>query len=161
MNNKLHEVVITAIIFKNKKCLITRRSANKKRFPGKWTIPGGKLETSDYIEMPKDTENYWYNILEKVLRREVEEEVSLNIKNIEYVTSLATIHEDGAPSLVISCLAEFDSGNVVLQEDEADKFEWVSVEEAKKYDLIDGIYDEIVMADKQKKGQKGEWERKV
>ena len=157
--SKLHEVVITAIIFKDDRCLITRRSRAKKRFPGKWTVPGGKLEVGDYIDTPKETENYWYNILEKVLRREVVEEVGLKIKNIEYVTSLATVHEDGSPSLVISCLADYESGNVVLQKDETDMFEWVTAEEARKYDLIDGIYEEIEMADRQRRGQKGEWKR--
>ena len=160
MENKLlHEVVITAIIGNGDKYLITRRAPNKKRFPGKWTVPGGKLETEDYINFPKETENYWYNVLEQVLRREVKEEVGLDIKNIEYVTSLATIHEDETPSLVISCLAEYAGGEVNLQEEEADKYEWVSVEEANEYDLIDGIYDEIVMADKQRKGEKSEWKR--
>src|SRR3989338_5621165 len=160
MENKLlHEVVITAIIGNGSKYLVTRRAPSKKRFPGKWTVPGGKLETEDYINFPKETENYWYNVLEQVLRREVKEEVGLDIKNIEYVTSLATIHEDETPSLVISCLAEYAGGEVNLQEEEADKYEWVSVEEAKKYDLIDGIYDEIVMADKHRKGEKSEWKR--
>lgn len=158
-NQKLFEVVITAIIAKDGKYLITRRSPNKKRFASMWTVPGGKLETSDFIDMPKETEFYWYNVLEKVLRREVQEEVGLEIKNIEYVTSLATVHDDGAPSLVVSCVAEYDSGEVTLQEEEADKFEWISVEEAKDYDLIDGIYDEIVMADKQRRGEKSEWVR--
>jgi len=150
---------MAAIIVKDDKYLITRRSPNKRRFPGKWTVPGGKLETDDYTNLPKDTENYWYNVLEQVLRREVREEVGLDIKDIEYVTSLATVHEDGAPSLAITCLANYADGEVNLQEDEADKYEWVSVEEAKNYDLIDGIYDEIVMADKQRKGQKVEWQR--
>src|SRR3989344_4805552 len=155
----LHEVVITAIIENEGKYLITRRSPDKKRFPGKWTVPGGKLETEDYTNLPKDTENYWYNVLEQVLKREVKEEVGLSIKNIEYVTSLATVHDDGAPSLVISCLAEYEEGEIVLQENETDKYEWVTVEESKSYDLIDGIYDEIAMADKQRKGEKGEWKR--
>ncbi len=44
-NQYLHEVAITAIIFKNNKYLIIRRSKNKKRFPSMWTVPGGKLET--------------------------------------------------------------------------------------------------------------------
>ena len=143
----LHEVVITAIIENEGKYLITRRSPDKKRFPGKWTVPGGKLETEDYVNLPKDTENYWYNVLEQVLKREVKEEVGLSIKNIEYVTSLATIHDDGAPSLVISCLAEYEEGEIVLQENETDKYEWVTVEEAKNYDLIDGIWDEIKQVD--------------
>ncbi len=160
MENKiLHEIVTTAIIVKGGRYLITRRSTSKKRFPGMWTVPGGKLETNDYISLPKETKDYWYNVLEKVLKREVKEEVGLEITNIEYVTSLATVHGDGNPSLVISCLADYVSGEVILQESETDKFEWVTLEEAKSYELIDGIYDELVMADNKIKGIKTEWKR--
>lgn len=158
-NKLLHEVVITAIVVKDGKYLITRRSSNKKRFPGMWTVPGGKLEIEDYINLPKETEHYWYNVLEKVLRREVKEEVEIEIDNIKYVTSLATVHQDGNPSLVISCMADYSSGEVKLQEGEADDFVWVSLKEAKKYKLIDGIYDELVMAEKKRKGEKTEWQR--
>lgn len=104
MNQYLHEIAITAIVVKDGKFLIIKRSSNKKRFPNMWTVPGGKLETSDYTSLPKETKDYWYNVLEKTLSREVMEEVGVKIKDTEYVTSLATIHDDGAPSLVISCL---------------------------------------------------------
>ena len=124
-----------------------------------WTVPGGKLETRDYVNLPKDTKDYWYNVLEQVLRREVKEEVGLEIKNIEYVTSLATIHADGAPSLVISCMADWENGDVVLQESETDQYAWVSLAEAKKYELLDGIYDELCMADARVHGEKTEWKR--
>jgi len=157
----LHEVVVTAIIVKDGKYLVTRRSPLKKRFGGMWTVPGGKLETSDYVNLPKDTKDYWYNVLEQVLHREVREETGLEIKNIEYVTSLATIHQDGAPSLVISCMADWESGEVVLQESETDKYEWVSLEESKGYELLDGIYDELCMADARRRGEKSEWKRVV
>ena len=159
MDNTLHEVAVTAIIIKDGKFLITRRAKNKKRFPAKWTVPGGKLETNDYANWPRDTEYYWYNVLERVLRREVMEETGLEIKNIEYVTSLATIHDDGNPSLVISCKADYVSGQVMLQQGETDKYAWVSLEEARKYDLLDGIYDELVMADNLNRGKKSEWQR--
>lgn len=158
-NRYLHEVVITAIIVKNGKYLITRRSLNKERFPGMWTLPGGKMETNDYLQLPKDTEQYWYNVLERTLRREVKEEVGIDIDNIEYVTSLATIHQDGSPSLVISCMADYVSGDVKLQKEESDQFVWVDLEEAKKYSLIDGIYDELVMAEKKRRGEREEWKR--
>jgi len=139
--------------------LITRRSPNKKRFPGMWTVPGGKMETSDYLQLPKDTEHYWYNVLERTLRREVKEEVGIDIENIEYVTSLATVHADKNPSLVISCMADYVSGEVQLQEGETDDFAWVSLEEAKKYKLIDGIYDELVMVENKRAGRRSEWQR--
>lgn len=158
-NQYLHEVAITAIIVKDGKYLITRRSPNKKRFPGLWTVPGGKMETNDYLQLPKDTEHYWYNVLERTLRREVKEEVGIDIDHIEYVTSLATIHSDGSPSLVISCLADYVGGEIKLQLEENDQFAWVSLEEAKNYQLLDGIYDELVMAEHQKNGQKYEWQR--
>ena len=155
----LHEVAITAIIVKDGKFLITKRSPNKRRFPNMWTVPGGKLEASDYTSWPKDTHGYWYNVLEKTLRREVKEEVALEIDHIVYLTSLATVHGDGAPSLVISCTAQYASGEVVLQEEECNEFAWVTLEEAKGYELIDGIYDELAMADAQMKGEKYEWKR--
>lgn len=79
-----------------------------------WTVPGGHLETEDYLGLPKDTKFYWYNVLGKVLKREVKEEVGVDIKNIEYVTSLATVHADGNPSLVVSCLADYVKGKVKL-----------------------------------------------
>lgn len=158
-NQYLHEVAITAIIIKDGKYLITRRSMQKKRSPGKWTVPGGKLETHDYIDMPKDSESCWYNIIEKVLRREVREETGLEVKNIDYITSMAIVHPDGAPSLIISCSADYASGEVKLKEDECDQFSWVGVEEAKKYDLLDGIWDELMMLEYRKRGERVEWRR--
>jgi 8-oxo-dGTP pyrophosphatase MutT (NUDIX family) len=158
-NQHLHEVVMTAMIVQDGKYLITRRAATKKRFPGMWTVPGGRLETKDYLTLPKDTKDYWYNVLEQTLRREVAEEVGLQIKNIHYVTSLATVHADGSPSLVISCIADYVSGEVKLQIEETDDFAWVTLEEAKKYDLIDGIYDELAMAEAKRNGTTSEWQR--
>lgn len=40
-----------------------------------------------------------------------------------------------------------------------DECAWVSIEEAKNYQLIDGIYDELVMAENMRKGIKTEWQR--
>jgi 8-oxo-dGTP diphosphatase len=153
------EVIITAIVVKDEKYLILRRSPGKKRFPTMWTVPGGHLETTDFIHTPKESKDYWYNVLEKTLRREVMEEAGIEIKNIEYVTSLATVHADGAPSLVVSCVAEYSQGEIKLQLEETDQFAWVSLKEANDYDLIDGIYDELRMAQELRRGSKREWQR--
>ncbi|QQG49961.1 MAG: NUDIX domain-containing protein [Candidatus Berkelbacteria bacterium] len=116
MENKfLHEVAITAIIIRDDRYLILRRSKNKKRFPGMWTVPGGRLEAKDYLALPRDTEAYWYNVLERTLAREVKEEVGIEISEVEYLTSLARVHEDGSPSIVLSCVATYVSGEIELQ----------------------------------------------
>ncbi len=160
MENKfLHEIAITAIIIKEGKYLITRRALSKKRWPGKWTVPGGKFETDDYSSLPQDGVNQWYNVLERTVRREVKEEVGLDIENISYLTSIAVIHGDGNPSLIISCVTDYAGGEVALQKEECDAFAWITAEEAKDIDFIDGIYDEIVMTEKHQRAVKSEWQR--
>ena len=158
-NKFLHEVVITAIVVKDGKYLIVRRDANKKRFPKMWTVPGGRLESSDYTSRPRDTEHYWYNVLEHTLKREIKEETDLDVVNIEYVTSCARVHEDGAPSIVLACTADYSGGEVKLQAGETDNHAWVTLQEARGYDLIDGIYDEIAMVVNKRKGIRTEWQR--
>lgn len=89
----------------------------------------------------------------------MKEEVGIEIRDVEYLTSLATIHTDGVPSLVISCLAKFKSGKIKLQKEETDQFAWVTLKEARKFDLIDGIYDELVMTERKLKGKKVIWKK--
>ncbi len=117
------------------------------------------METDDYLKLPKDTEFYWYNVLERTLRREIKEEVGIDINNIEYVTSLATVHADGSPSLVISCAADYVAGEIKLQPEENDQFAWVGLDEAKDYKLLDGIYDELVMVENKRNNKRTEWQR--
>ena len=69
------------------------------------------------------------------------------------------MHADGNPSLVISAMADYVSGEVKLQEGETDKCAWITAEQAKEYDMLDGIYEELVMTDHKRKGIKFEWKR--
>jgi 8-oxo-dGTP pyrophosphatase MutT (NUDIX family) len=157
--NKAHYIVVTGIIVKDGKYLITKRSANEKAFPNLWTVPGGKLEMKDYSTRPKDTSAHWYNIFEDLLKREVMEETKLKIKNFGYVTSLSYIREDGIPTLIVSLFADHDEGEVKLC-DALIEYAWVTLEEAKNYELIEGIYEELEMLDKLLKGEKiGEWKK--
>ena len=157
---KLFKVVITAIVVKYGRYLVLKRSSNERRFPSRWTVPGGKLTTEDYIHLPKDTPDYWYNVLERTLRREVKEEAGIEINNIRYVTSLADAKDGDDPSLVISCLAEWSSGDVRLDQSMVE-YRWVTLEEAKSVDLIEGIFEEIEMADAKILGNASrEWGKK-
>ncbi|KKS33401.1 MAG: NUDIX hydrolase [Parcubacteria group bacterium GW2011_GWC2_42_13] len=144
----MHRITSTAIIYNNEgKFLITRRSLNKKNFPGKWTVPGGGLETDDYINTPKTTKDHWYLAIENSLRREIKEEVNLEVGKIKYLLDIAFIMGDGTPAIILSFYCPYQSGEVKLDEDSID-FAWVSYEEAKKYDLVEGLLEEIEMVDK-------------
>lgn len=157
--NKAHYVVVTGIILKGGKFLITKRAPHEKAFPNLWTVPGGKLEMDDYTKRPKDTNAHWYNICEDVLIREVDEETGLKIKNLKYLTSLSFIRPDNVPVVVISLYADYHEGDVKLCPD-LTEHAWVTLEEAKKYDLIEGIYEELEMLDKVLKGEKVEqWKK--
>ena len=149
---KAHYIVVTGIIIKDNKYLITKRSPNEKAFPNLWTVPGGKLEQKDYTSRPKDTSAHWYNIFEDVLRREVTEEVNLEIKNLKYVTSLSYIRSDNIPTIIVSLYADYKSGEIKLCP-ALTEYRWVSLEEAKNYDLIEGIYEELEMVDNLLKGK--------
>ena len=154
--NQVHYVTATVILVnKERKFLIVKRADWEKAFPNKWTVPGGKLEVLDYALRDKDTSIHWYNVLEDLGKREVLEEVGLEIKNIEYVTSLVYIRPDNIPSLIISLWAE-PIGEQIKLCPALTEYKWVSLEEAKNYDLIDGIYEEIKILDRKLKTGKME-----
>lgn len=152
-NKDLHRVAMTAIIYtEDRKYLLTKRSDKKKVFPGKWHVPGGGLEAEDYVhKLPSNKDTKWYEVLHSTLRREVKEETGLEMGEIEFVTDLAFIRPDGIPVLVLSYYAPYVGGEVILSPEDTE-YAWVTLEEAKKYDLIDGIIDEITMVEKKMYG---------
>lgn len=157
--NKAHYLVVTGIIVKDGKYLITKRAPTEKAFPNLWTVPGGKLELDDYIKRPKDTSAHWYNIFEDLLKREVMEEVGLEMKNIRYLTSLSYIRSDNIPTIIISLFADYYKGIVKLCS-ALTEYAWITLEEAKDYHLIEGIYEELEMLDKHLKGESvGIWKK--
>jgi len=148
---ELHRITSTAIICKDGKYLLVQRSFEKKVFPGKWTVPGGGLEVDDYIGLPTSGAGQWYRAIEKSLVREVTEEVNLEVDKFNYLVDIAFIRPDGIPVIVLSFWADYKGGEVKLN-DENIKYAWATLEEAKNYDLIEGIWEEIEMVDKIKRG---------
>ena len=148
-DKELHRIATTTLIYKIDKdgkfvYLITKRALHKKSSPGKWTVPGGGLTVDDYIntEPYSDKGMQWYGALENSMRREIREEVNLEFDKPEFLCDLTFIRPDGIPVICFSYFAKYVSGEVKLDEDATD-FAWVNIEDAKGYDLIDGIWDEI------------------
>src|SRR3989344_7588050 len=107
--NKAHYVVVTGILVsKEGRYLIVKRAEWEKAFPGKWTVPGGKLEVLGYALRQKDTKDHWYNVFEDLLKKEMLEEVGLEIKDgkFDYVASMVYIRSDGVPCLIVNLSVE-------------------------------------------------------
>ena len=148
-DRELHRIITTTIIYKSDfTYLIIKRALHKKVQPGKWIYPGGGLNVDDYINTPSSSKEIsrWPRALETSLVREIREEVGLEIGKPEFVMDITFIRPDGVPAICFSYFAPYVSGEVKLDED-ATEFAWVDLEQAKKYDLIDGVWDEIRQVD--------------
>jgi ADP-ribose pyrophosphatase YjhB (NUDIX family) len=148
MDKKIHYVAATVIIVKDNKFLILKISEKEKAYPGKWTVPGGKLERDDYESKPftKEGDKNWYCVMEDLIKREVREETNLEVKDIKYLIDLTFIRPDDIPVLILSYYCNYASGEIKINEEAVD-FKWVTLEEAKNFELIDGIYEELEMVD--------------
>lgn len=154
IEKELHRIVSTAIIYKGDKYLIVKRNPERKVFPGKWCVPGGGLEVDDYIDKPKTTSEHWYFALENSLRREIKEEVDLDAGRVKYLLDMTFIRPDGIPVVVLSFYCPYKSGEVRLNDKENIEYAWVTYEEAKNYDLVEGLLGEIEIINRILKGEK-------
>lgn len=143
MEGKIHYVSVTGIIRKDDKFLICKRSPNEKAFPNKWCVPGGKIEKSDFIHLPKEKDTYWMDIFERTLIKEIKEETNLDIKNIGYVSNLAFIRPNGFPTIIVSLFADYAGGTLKLDENELVDYAWVTLDELNEFDLLDTLYEQI------------------
>jgi 8-oxo-dGTP pyrophosphatase MutT (NUDIX family) len=149
LDPRLHFVVVTGIVAKKKTgqpvmFLIAKRAPTEKAFPNKWTVPGGKLVLTEYQHLPRTSETHpqWYNVVDWVLKKEILEEVNVEIEKPQYLTDLVFVRPDGYPVVTLSYWCLYKSGDAKPGKD-LTEVAWVTAEEAKNYDLIDGIAEEI------------------
>ncbi len=157
-DKEAHRIAVTGIIWKEepstelgsgdsvRKYLITKRSPTKKAWPDKWTVPGGGMNTDDYMQTEATYANgespQWYNAVERTLRREIMEEVNVEVTDVRYLLDLAFIRPDGQAAIVLSFYCKYVSGDVKLDED-ATEYAWIEAKDVGKYELIQGIDHEI------------------
>ncbi|MSR86103.1 NUDIX domain-containing protein [Candidatus Woesearchaeota archaeon] len=148
--NKLFYFVANVVVYRDsdKKCLLLKRGDNEKVHPGKYCVPGGKLEWSDLpLEQPTrrngDVLDY-ENAIEKLLLREVGEEAGLIIHDhLHYINSVAFIRPDGIPVVLAKFAARYKDGKVVLEKGSFTDHAWVDASEIEGYDCIAGIAQEV------------------
>jgi ADP-ribose pyrophosphatase YjhB (NUDIX family) len=160
--NLAHYITVTVVpINKEGKFLICKRAEWEKAFPGKWTVPGGKMEVLDYALRNKDTIHHWYNVFEEIAKKETKEETNLEIEEIGYITSMVYIRSDKIPCVIVSLYAKCKNEPVILDKCLTESA-WITIEEANNFDLIEGIHEELKMLDiKLKKGKNILWSKEL
>ncbi len=148
--DKLFYFVANVVVYRasDKRCLILKRDLREKVHPGKYAVPGGKLEWIN-LDLGKPTRMNgevfdFENAVEKLLEREVLEEAGIVIDSeLKYINSVAFVRPDGIPVVLVKFAARYLSGEVKIEEKAFSDFVWVNEEEVKKYDCIQGVPEEI------------------
>lgn len=148
--DKLFYFVANVVIYResDKRCLILKRSEKEKVHPGKYCVPGGKLEWSQLdINNPTRINGDvldFENAIGNLLARETKEEAGIEIENnLQYINNVAFIRPDETPVILVKFAAKYKSGEVKLEENSFTDHVWVNAEEIKKYECIKGISEEI------------------
>lgn len=132
MKHKFNSVNVSTIIFNNKgQVLLGKRSMNEDVYPGLWCIPGGKID----VEPCED------GIIENNLKREVKEEMGIEIEPIFYLTSNCLVGGDEA-KLYLIFVSEHVSGNPQGLND-TEEVRWFNFEELTPETLTPRTYDNI------------------
>ncbi|MDD3160011.1 MAG: NUDIX hydrolase [Candidatus ainarchaeum sp.] len=122
--NKKHffKVIVSAIIFDSKnKFLLAKRSLTDDVLPGYWNLPGGKVDSNP---------EFILDVLEVNLKREVKEEVDLEIKNLKYLESY--FDPNGKVNVSFTCTLK---SGVAKPLEDTDEVGWFTLEEVKNLQL--------------------------
>jgi 8-oxo-dGTP pyrophosphatase MutT (NUDIX family) len=152
--DKLFYVVANMAIVdvKKAKVLILKRGDSEKVHPGKWAFPGGKLEHADVIKLLEKTGNAPIqgvdNILGKLAQREAKEECGLDVNAAatKILSDKVFVRPDEVPVFMTVLATEYVGGEVQLEAGAFSDHAWVGIDDLTRYDLIDGLQNEVRLA---------------
>jgi 8-oxo-dGTP pyrophosphatase MutT (NUDIX family) len=150
---KLFYIVANVVVYRESdaRCLVLKRDMREKVHPGKFGVPGGKLEWKDLdiqnpTRMNGDVIDF-ENAVEDLLAREAHEEAGIEIQpKLHYINSVAFVRPDGVPVVLVKFVAKYKSGDIVLEEGGFTDYAWVNAEEVQQLECIEGIKEEVAYA---------------
>jgi 8-oxo-dGTP diphosphatase len=113
--------VAVGVIKQNGKFLVCQRKKGG-RYGLKWEFPGGKLEQDEDVE--------------QCLRRELREELSIEIDGNDRIETLDAYYDDGGLFRVSYCFVTGFTG--IPQNNAFEQIRWVSLAELKEMDMLEG-----------------------
>ncbi len=135
--NKTHLVLVNGIVFNGDKVLLSQRSWDEPHEPGKWTIPGGKVERT------KDEE---FDIIEKTLKSEILEETGIEIDGeIKLIANNTFLRSTGQHVIALVFKCRYKNGEATPLEDTID-CKWATLEEVKEMEFSPNVKEYILRA---------------
>lgn len=151
--DKLFYFVANVVVYRESdgRCLILKRDKREKVHPGKYAVPGGKLEWKDLdIKNPSRMNGDVFdfeNAVEDLLKRETFEEAGIEIQNyISYINSVSFVRPDETPVVLVKFAAKYKRGDIKLEEGGFTDYAWVNEKEVGDYDCIEGVKEEVQKA---------------
>lgn len=131
-NPKIRGVVNAIIRREDGKFLVVKRK-NEGINANKWAFPGGTVEIGEMAE--------------ETLRREIAEEVGLDVKKIvKKISEYSYPRADGTITKGECFFVETKNFEVDLNHDELDDFKWIFPQDLKSFDYISGMDKELILA---------------
>ncbi len=114
-------VNVEAAIYSGDKWLVVKRSEKEEHAPGTLALVGGK------VEVACDRDDVRHHVLEETLKREVMEEVGIQVDIVDYLESKAFIAGHGRTIVDIVFLCKHKSGEArCVDKDEVAAVYWVT-----------------------------------
>ncbi len=132
MKKRRIHVVPCVVVFDGQGEVLLLKRSRKKRYGGKWEIPGGSLK---FGETPREAAS-----------RELEEETGFKIRPVDLipVDTFSFVYGYGSVQFIIPLYAAFHSGEPVLRPEEHDDWGWFTVEDIRQMETrgetLRGVY---------------------
>jgi 8-oxo-dGTP diphosphatase len=133
-------VNVEGAIFRDNKWLIIERSKKEEHAGGLLSLVGGKVEL----------EGNSSDILERTLKREINEEVDVKVKEqLKYVHSTSFVADSGENVVDIVFLCEYESGKEIAKSpDEVESVNWMTAQQVYEHpNAPDYLKESIKRAD--------------
>ncbi len=154
-NLPTYVLVVTCVLMRRNKegileTLILKRSEKEAEGPGLWTIPGGKVDKSDWGKPRKAASHPVYEgILNRAVKREICEEVG--IKKLEKLVLMTKkdcifVRKSGVPTLVMRFwgLCSYDVS--VRLDGDCTEYKWITHAAITEHYFIGNVADDIKVA---------------
>ncbi len=126
----IQQIGVKAIIEKDNKILLLKRSEKYEHLTDEWDIPGGRI---NFGEEP-----------EEGLKREIEEETGLALEEIKEILDVSTVFKNEEKQIVrITYLCTVKEGKDNIS-NEHTEMQWLEKEEIKELEFKDKILKKIM-----------------